>query len=182
MTTDTIKARATALSKRLSILGLTISHGHALEAVAVSLGHPNWSTLRAALDQGDSSAKPTCQRCTGELEQGYCKDEACPYCSWPQSVPLAEMFTTSTIDLEKKYHVRKRHPAYRASDGRPDVIVDIDYVECEEVLHDPLWGDWRVNLTLSDGREIRDCTVRSDTNMTAWDTLRSHGKSAYAPA
>lgn len=49
--TKTLKAQATNLQQALTRLGITLSRGQALEAIAAQYGQPNWDTLCAVAEQ-----------------------------------------------------------------------------------------------------------------------------------
>jgi hypothetical protein len=69
---DQLKSQAKALRKTLSAEGRDISHSHALELVAKSLGFRDWNTLHAAVGNGPRPPVSVGQIVEGSyLKQGF---------------------------------------------------------------------------------------------------------------
>lgn len=53
-------------------------------------------------------APPACKQCDSALHGQYCSDQTCFHSDWPQCVPVKDIETLSTEEIEAKHGVKKR--------------------------------------------------------------------------
>ena len=63
--------------------------------------HPDWTWAEVVL-----AAFPNpCSKCGSSLSNGYCTDLTCPYCEWPQHVPLSDLQRLTRNEIARTYGV-----------------------------------------------------------------------------